>query len=243
MKVRTPFRSVAQLQDYIAEDLELRAEGLRDLKAGNIKPNRVLPFKRSLFDGMLHCALARYSLGCPLADLTGDIIQALEFLPDIWPDDGKTAQPDFLFDCYTQMLWLLTLAKALDLPNALFDIITKTWEQTGREDWLINVLIHRRQHDRCFSDKLLFSKPYSTLKSAALHPDKGVAAQLIKRYLEKEFYSGHSACYWHGTHQSKHNACFGYWSFEAAAIASYSAIPSASFADNPYFPADVFPLC
>jgi hypothetical protein len=241
MKLRTSHRTRTQLQDYIAEEMELQAEGLADLQAGNLKPDRVVPFKRSLFDGLLHMALAKYSLGNPLSDLSSDIALALEFLPEVWADDGKADAPDFLHDAYSQMIWLLTLADAQKLPDASFAIIVKTWEQTGRKDWLIDYLIRHRSAKHSLSQNLIFPNTYSVLRSAALHSNKESAALLIKRYLQEDFYRGHAACYWHNSDKSKHNVCFGYWSLEAAAIVYYAAIPSATFADHQYFPADFFP--
>jgi hypothetical protein len=241
MKPRTTHRNYDQLQAYIAEESELYAEGILDIQAGTIKPDRILPFKRSLFDGLLHTALAKYSLGHPVNELSGDILRALEFLPEVWPDDGKTARPDFLHDCYSQMIWLLTLAEALRLPDPSFEVIVKTWDLTERKDWLIDYLIQHRHKDRRLSQDLLFPATYATLKSSALHSDKELAKQLIKQYLEKEFYPRHKACYWHDLHKSTHNVCFGYWSLEAAAVVSYAKIPSASFADHQYFPSDLFP--
>jgi hypothetical protein len=54
----------------------------------------------------------------------------------------------------------------------------------------------------------------------------------------KKWYSGMRVTYWHNTHNSRHDVYFGYWCFEAAAVAKMLGIDDAALKNHRNYPFD-----
>ena len=61
--------------------------------------------------------------------------------------------------------------------------------------------------------------------------------ELLKKYLTSEWYNGDCGSY--EAHKSKHNIYYGYWSFEAGAIAKILNLDDTSLKNVPYYPYDL----
>ena len=61
----------------------------------------------------------------------------------------------------------------------------------------------------------------------------------LKEYLEKYWYVGHKNMGWYDIHKAKEKLYYGYWSFEAGAIAKILNLDDSNLKDMPYYPYDL----
>ena len=83
-----------------------------------------------------------------------------------------------------------------------------------------------------------FGGIYDCLKSI-LENDEKRACEELKEYLQKKWYEIHRECAWYDSHKSSKNVYYGYWSFEAGAIAKILNLDDSSLKDVPYYPYDL----
>ena len=103
------------------------------------------------------------------------------------------------------------------LVNTLIKEIDSTWEREGVE----------------FEFEV-----YECLKQI-LDNDEIIACEALKEYLQEKWYEIHRECAWYDSHKSSKNVYYGYWSFEAGAIAKILNLDDSSLRDVPYYPYDL----
>lgn len=103
------------------------------------------------------------------------------------------------------------------LVNTLIKEIDSTWEREGVE----------------FEFEV-----YECLKQI-LDNDEIIACEALKEYLQEKWYEIHRECAWYDSHKSSKNVYYGYWSFEAGAIAKILNLDDSSLKDVPYYPYDL----
>lgn len=103
------------------------------------------------------------------------------------------------------------------LVNFLIKEIDPTWEREGVE----------------FEFEV-----YECLKQI-LDNDEIIACEALKEYLQEKWYEIHRECAWYDSHKSSKNVYYGYWSFEAGAIAKILNLDDSSLKDVPYYPYDL----
>src|SRR5690606_30353752 len=80
---------------------------------------------------------------------------------------------------------------------------------------------------------------FETLRTAINQTDKERAQELVAQFIKKEWYDNHKEAGWYNSHKSKHNAYFGYWSFETAAIVAIMELDDSNLGDCEYYPKDL----
>ena len=81
--------------------------------------------------------------------------------------------------------------------------------------------------------EMLFPNAFSTLQKVVLEGNK---IELLKKYLFN-WYNEDCGCY--EAHKSKQNIYYGYWSFEAGAIAKILNLNDSSLKNESYYPYDL----
>ncbi len=104
------------------------------------------------------------------------------------------------------------------LVNFLIKEIDSTWEREGVE----------------FEFEV-----YECLKQILDNDEKIIACEALKEYLQEKWYEIHRECAWYDSHKSSKNVYYGYWSFEAGAIAKILNLDDSSLKDVPYYPYDL----
>ena len=61
----------------------------------------------------------------------------------------------------------------------------------------------------------------------------------VKEKVMEKWYEIHRECAWYDSHKSSKNVYYGYWSFEAGAIAKILNLDDSSLKDVPYYPYDL----
>lgn len=88
-------------------------------------------------------------------------------------------------------------------------------EKSEIYDWLLYYLLDALDDEQIEERKdMLFPKLFSNLQRVVLQENK---LQTLKKYLSDDWYNEECGCY--EDHKSKQNIYYGYWSFEAGAIA------------------------
>lgn len=79
---------------------------------------------------------------------------------------------------------------------------------------------------------------YECLKPI-IKSEKDIACEALKDYLQERWYGIHSECAWHESHKSNKNVYYGYWSFEAGAIAKILNVDDEILKNVPFYPYDL----
>ncbi|MBU2946297.1 PoNi-like cognate immunity protein [Zobellia uliginosa] len=174
--------------------------------------------------------IAKYSSGAKIIDLKKDYIESVKWFAKIYNSQNF----------YVQLIWMLSMGVLLEIDNDSFDILINLVENDDLEDHLVDFLIQSRKPSRPISTKAFkFSIPYKSIESVINETDKQIALENLKKYLDKEWYKGHSSAGWHNSHNGKHNTYFGYWSFESGAVVKILGLDDSSLRDQQYYPYDM----
>ena len=102
-------------------------------------------------------------------------------------------------------------------------------------DWLYNFLLDSLDGEQIeVSKEMLFPNSFTTLQRVVYEENK---IELLKKYLNNDWYNEDCGCY--EAHKSKQNIYYGYWSFEAGAIAKILKINDTQLRDTQYYPYDM----
>ena len=69
--------------------------------------------------------------------------------------------------------------------------------------------------------------------------DKDEAVEILRKYLEKEWYKKHRDAAWYDSHKIEHVGYLGYWSFESGAIAKIMGLDNEKLKGVQYYPYDM----
>lgn len=83
-----------------------------------------------------------------------------------------------------------------------------------------------------------FNGIYDCLKPILDHKEDK-HCELLKDYLQEKWYEIHRDCAWYDSHKLGKSTYYGYWSFEAGAIAKILNLNDSSLKNVPYYPYDL----
>lgn len=232
--------SIDQLKISQESNAWLISKGEQGLIEGTVAESRIGSVRMMIFTQYLHLTLSYYSIGGTSPEAKEPLVKAFQIIESCWDDHISVENDDYVFDWYVKLIWLLSLGNALNIPVEDFSCAVRAWDKSERKDWLVDFLIKGRIPERELTPTLLFPKPYGTVKRAVEMEDKQEAGKLLKTYLDKEWYPGHSTTYWHKYHLSKRDVFFGYWSLETPVIAKLAGIDDTVFRDCLYYPKELY---
>ena len=169
-----------------------------------------------------------YSLGENLATIEESYKKLLFYYSKMW--DRKYG--------YIELIKVLSLAVLFQVNRSdIFELEEKLISEKF-DDYLVNFLI--KKIDSTWERKgVEFEfKVYDCLK-IIVESDEKIACEALKKYLQEQWYEIHRECAWYDSHKSSQNVYYGYWSFEAGAIAKILNIDDSSLKDVPYYPYDL----
>lgn len=190
-------------------------------KRDNIKEG----LKRMLFTMLLEKTIAHYSVGDDKATVTRALIDTIAAFEEAFNYDTGGD--------YDDAIWLISLGVLCDLPLDTFKRITNVLARDGVNDTLISTIIKYKQPDwEESAAAVLWEKPYARIVNVQ-------DANGLRNYLDKYWYQENEDSYWHGLHNNtKVNNYFGYWSWEAAALAKIREIDDTPLKNQKYYPYD-----
>ncbi|MFJ1430711.1 DUF1911 domain-containing protein [Capnocytophaga canimorsus] len=130
----------------------------------------------------------------------------------------------------------------LKADETSFQKLKSLVEKDNPNDYLIDFLLSSKTDWQIKNTTFKFPKPYAALQEVidlANDNQKEKATQRLKKYLDKEWYKGHSDTGWYNSHKSKHNIYTGYWSFESGALVKILGLDDTLLKDQKYYPYDM----
>ena len=135
-------------------------------------------------------------------------------------------------DAYNENLKMLSLAVLFEIEENLIALTKRKMKEKEVKDWLLLFLIGEEQPDL----PLLFPDRFQMMK-ALVEEKKTDKPRLLAKYLKENWYNEKCDCY--EVHKSSQNIYYGYWSFEAGAIAKILNLDDSNLKDMPYYPYDL----
>lgn len=143
---------------------------------------------------------------------------------------------------YIELVRILSLGILLKIEssNLNFKILEKKIKSVGLNDFLINYLLTYIGLDwELNSNEFYFKGIYEPLKDIIEESDENNSKNMLKTYLEKQWYEIHNECAWHSTHKSKQDTYYGYWAYEAGVIAKILRLDDKELKEQQYYPYDL----
>lgn len=173
---------------------------------------------------------ALYSLGAPVKEIKQLFPKVIQYFTDIWNKEGS----------YSNLLKIMSLAILFNISKdqlkGLLDLIKK--EQLN--DKLIDFLVQYIDSDwENNGSEYLFSNPYGYVQNIIEAENQNTALELLKVYLEKEWYKGQNDTGWYESHKGNKDIYSGYWSYESGAVAKILRLDDTLLREVPYYPYDL----
>lgn len=206
------------------------------IAANNTQPEHRRRLRHTVFRRELEQLVAGYSSGDSPDALRHAFTSVVRSFSEYQQYAGGAAHDFRHFDAYVYALWIVSLAIALEVPDAELRAAVKLLDNEGR-DALFDRLVALRIPDRPPAATLMYPNPYRPLLQA-LDASGKARTKLILEFLNG-YYDGMSAAYWHDSHLGDDTGYFGYWCFELAAFVKALGIDDSAFADNVFYPRDL----
>lgn len=143
---------------------------------------------------------------------------------------------------YIELIRILSLGALLKIEssNSNLKILENKIRDAGLNDYLVNYLITFIDSDwELNSNDFYFKGIYEPLKDIINENDKHMSKNMLKKYLENQWYELHNECAWYDSHDSKQGAYYGYWAYEAGAIAKILQLEDKELREQQYYPYDL----
>lgn len=204
-----------------------------NLENGKIKEDRIDSIKEQIARKEFDLLIARYSMG---SIINGKFIE--DFKPCIFDFNIYWNSSSG----YVQMIWMLSIGIMLDVDASEFNKLKELVERDDPKDYLVDFLLSQKADWGTIHNAFKFPTPYQSLLEVitlARENKREEAVALLKTYLEKEWYKGHSDTGWYDSHKSKHNTYYGYWSWESGALVKILKLDDSILKDQQYYPYDM----
>ncbi|MGG5207406.1 PoNe immunity protein domain-containing protein [Chryseobacterium sp. MIQD13] len=232
MDTRDTLNSQENYQEIIERQKEYILEELEDLKGYSYDDqDKINDTYETIVKYSLDNLIARYSVGEPIESIKKEYLSTLHYYQYSWSQSNG----------YVSMVWMLSIGIMLEIEQDQFIKLVNCVEKDNPNDFLIDFLISSKINHWEKHNSFKFPKPYENIKEVIdLSKDNREAAiERLLKYLQKEWYRGHSDTGWYDAHKSKWNIHTGYWSFESGAIVKILGLPDNILKDQQYYPYDM----
>ena len=217
-------KDIKYFNTFINEDLARVKKFSDKLENGEVKEDRILPVKSKVHDLKLGIMIAGYSKGDELTLLEEEYLDLLAEWEEVW-------EPEY----YNKNLKMISLGILFQVDRAFVKKVKNMLKKSNINDWLYNFLLDSLDGEQIeVSKERLFPNTFTTLQRVVYEENK---IELLKKYLNNDWYNEDCGCY--EAHKSKQNIYYGYWSFEAGAIAKILKINDTQLRDTQYYPYDM----
>lgn len=222
--MRDQIKDVEYFNAFIEED-QARIKRFSDkLADGEVKPERTLAVKAKIHDLKLGIFTAKYSRGDELSLLDDEYTNLLKSWKEVWEPDN-----------YNKNLKMISLGVLFGGETAVAKEIRELLDGAKISDWLLRFLLDSWIGDESEGAglELLFPKDFSVLQRVVWSENK---TEVLKEYLSG-WYREDCGCY--EAHKSRQNIYYGYWSFEAGAVAKILKLDDTGMEHTLYYPYDL----
>lgn len=171
--------------------------------------------------------IAQYSAGESIEKVRETYIKTLQYSEKIWKENSS----------YVDCLWLVSMGVLLDISDDEKYLLNNIVKKYNKEDKLISFFMEYLDQKKYGVQCYFMTEPYKYLNEylEGVHRD----VNLMEKYLYNYWYDAHNDMAWYDSHKDKSNTYFGYWSFEAGAIAKILKLDDSSLKHVPYYPYDL----
>lgn len=222
--MRDKFKDAEYFNNFINEDLARINKFSTKLKNGEVKSERISAVKSTVHDLKLGIIIAQYSRGDSIEHLEEEFFRLLDEWEEVW-------EPEY----YNKNLKMISLALLFKVDEKVAKKIKNMLKESGINDWLLDFMLNFLDKEGYnVEEKLLFPERFSKLRKIVNEKKR---IELLKEYLSEDWYNEDCGSY--EAHKSRQNTYYGYWSFEAGAVAKILKIDDSSLKDVPYYPYDL----
>jgi hypothetical protein len=226
--MRDKIKNKKYFQDFIDEEKDLIFKFKKGLNNGEVVESQFEDVKQAILISTLFITISKYSQGENNQSVKDALLEAISAF-----EEGYKFENAYMD--YDPMIWMVSLGVLCNIELNDFKRITTIIKRDRAKDKLLDFIIHSKQTDWAIeSYSYIQPSPYKYLNPGSLN-----SASEIKTYLTKNWYKGHSDSSWYDSHKNtKVNVYFGYWAWEAAAIAKIKGIDDSELKDQLYYPYD-----
>jgi len=246
--MRDTLKDKKYFEDFLVklENIDKKTE--RKIADGEINPERIVIVRLSMIQNLMNRMQAKYSLGLPVDSILEEYNEALDLISQYWSGNCKfigsknEVLDQYSLGDYDTMLWMLSIGYLLNIPEDRFMILVNAIDKDHVKDKLFEFIISAKIISRAKINEESYKygfKLFGSIRKAIDTNDLSEAANLIKIFLEKEWFKEHKSCGWQNRHKNPHNTYSGFWCFEAAAVVKIMGLDDSSFTNNKYYPKDL----
>lgn len=222
--MRDTLRTKEYFDEFIIQQVKISEKYEKNLNDGTITGDRILLVKYALLQVRLGIIIAKYSMGESITDLKDEFEAMTDLFAEAWDYESS----------YVDNLRYASLAYLLNVDSASVDKIRNRLIATKFYDYLIDYILIGEDNAL---DKQMLAFPKSYTKLASIIEERNV--EILSHYL-RYWYRGNCGCAWYDTHKiTKFNLYYGYWCFEAAALAKRLGLDSELLKNKRYYPYDL----
>lgn len=171
-----------------------------------------------------------YSMGKDLNILREDYKKLLKYYSRMWDVEYG----------YIGLVRILSMGVMLSIETRCFDRLEAKILESGLDDYLLNFLLKVIDKKwRLCAKEFVFKDIYEPLRVIIEEPNNSKRIIEIKEYLEQQWYLIHKETAWFDSHKSKQNIYYGYWSYEAGAVAQILNLDDRELKNVQYYPYDL----
>ncbi len=196
------------------------------LSDGKVAQKQIQTVKESIWICKFQKLIAKYSLGVPISELCYEYEKLIE--------NGIIS--DWSVG-YFEPVATISLGILLHADEKYMSIIKDHLRQAEQKEWLFDFLLSYGEKPAYLPKDGVFPMPFYLRLCNALNNDED-AIVAIRNYLS-DWYRCQSYEYWYGNDKSDSDTYFGYWSFEAGALAAILGVDPEQLKDKKYFPKDL----
>ena len=221
--MRDKLRKKEYFDTFIEEELEDIQMFKDSLADGEIENDRIDSIKDEILLIKMGVIIAKYSRGDDIEDIKQDLEDMTDMFCKSW--DGGI---------YEDNLWFASLAYLLGLDSTKLARIRKKLMESDTYDYLIDYVLTGAE---CEFDnsRVSFPRSYKKLVKSINENDRDA----LLKYL-RGWYKGSQESSWYDTHKITDDALYyGYWCFEAGAVAKRLGLADDDLQNEQYYPYDL----
>jgi hypothetical protein len=202
------------------EDIQMFEDSIAD---GEIEEDRIDSIEDEILLIKLGVIIAKYSRGDDLEAIKQEFETMTEKFCSSW--DGGI---------YEDNLCFASLAYLLGLDGAILAKIRDKLIESDTYDYLIDFVLSGAESE-FDNSRISFPRPYKNLVKSIAENDR----KALIKYL-RGWYKGSRSSSWYDTHKiTDENLYYGYWCFEAAAVAKRLGLSDDDLQNEQYYPYDL----
>lgn len=229
--MRDLLMSEQYFQEFIAEEEARVNRFVSKLEKGEIRSDRVLSVERRIQSIQFGIFIAKYSVGVDLDELKVEFDGIVDSFPRFWTQTSS----------YINLVWMMSIAIMFDIEDTKFTKLADLMNKYDRHDALLDFFTDYKLNGVVELKNHHFScpVPYAELGRIIEASENLTRSDLLRTYLEKEWYPGHKQFGICDVHESKERLYSGYWSFESGALAKILDIDDNVLKNIQYYPYDL----